>query len=428
MSQYRRCPECRKRNSAEAETCSACGYRFLWRRSFGRKGYNRVTVYERDPGGPLQLLYWDRDGARRESLTNLDGVPIFDRADAELIARRISDGIEQARRSKATTLNQLVGTPERHTVGELFAQLHTDRADEWSKKWARDQRRYRQFWETTLRRRTDITEVTPALVARIVVREARAKRWSQKTQNHYLNSAVETWGYAVVHLKWLAPKHGLEAVRRHSIHVDNTEIAYETAEAHAVLAELPDVDLRAAVVGELSYVGGRRLNAIMTLPISCYRTETRIVPTESGRVSVDFGVLTFPAETDKASKRGEVYLFGPPKSLIEELIASPLCQASGLVFPRGDDLQAVERVELPQTDKKLRRALREAEQLAGVPEVRGRSFHAFNRTFATDAEDPRAASSQSGKTEETMRRIYRQPKPAEKAALAMQLDGLRREA
>ena len=50
----------------------------------------------------------------------------------------------------------------------------------------------------------------------------------------------------------------------------------------------------------------------------------------------------------------------------------------------------------PQTYKKLRRALREAEQLAGVPAVRGRSLHAFNRTFATDAEDPRAASSQSG--------------------------------
>jgi len=58
--------------------------------------------------------------------------------------------------------------------------------------------------------------------------------------------------------------------------------------------------------------------------------------------------------------------------------------------------------------------------------VRGRSFHAFNRTFATDAEDTRAASSQSGKTEDTMRRIYRQPKPEEKAALALQLDDLRR--
>ena len=47
-----------------------------------------------------------------------------------------------------------------------------------------------------------------------------------------------------------------------------------------------------------------------------------------------------------------------------------------------------------QPYKKLRRPLPEAEQRAGA--VRGRSFHAFNRAFATDAEDHRAASSQSG--------------------------------
>ena len=141
MSPNRRCSECTKRNPAEAETCSACGNEFLWRRSFGRKGYNRVTVYERVAGGPVQLLYWDRDGDHRESLTNLDGVPILDRSEAEVIARRISERIAQGRRSKATTLNQIVGTPEQHTVGELFGQLHRDREDEWSKKWATDQRR-----------------------------------------------------------------------------------------------------------------------------------------------------------------------------------------------------------------------------------------------------------------------------------------------
>ena len=101
---------------------------------------------------------------------------------------------------------------------------------------------------------------------------------------------------------------------------------------------------------------------------------------------------------------------------------------SGLLVPRGDDLSTPEATTLPQTDKKLRRPLREAEKRAGVPHVRGRSFHAFNRTFATDAEDTRAASSQSGKTEDTMRHIYRQPKPDEKAALALQLDDLRRAA
>ena len=63
----------------------------------------------------------------------------------------------------------------------------------------------------------------------------------------------------------------------------------------------------------------------------------------------------------------------------------------------------------------------------GVAHVEGRSYHGMKRAFATDAEGSLAgASAQSGTTEETLRRIYRQPKPEERAALALQLDGLRR--
>lgn len=296
-------------------------------------------------------------------------------------------------------------------------------------KWVRDQQRYRRFWETALGRGTDIAEITPAIVSRIVQREALAKGWSEKTRNHYLNAVVETWGYAEVHLKWIGPDKNLAHVRRHRIHVDNAAIAYTSAEAHAVLKELANVELRAAVVGELSYVAGRRLNAIMQLQTSCYRTESRIVPRADGVAAAkEFGVVTFPATNDKARKRGEVYLFGRPKYLVEKLLATPLCQASGLLIPRGGDLMVAVETTLPQTDKKLRRALREAEERVGVAQVRGRAFHGFNRTFATDAEDSRAASSQSGKTEQTMARIYRQPKPSEKAALAMQLDDLRKRA
>ena len=149
MSPRRRCPECKRPNEAEAETCSACGHALLWRRSVGRKGFNRITVYERIPEGPLQILWWVRGGAHRESLTTLDGVPIFDRSEAEEIAKRIAHRIEKEGPLKATPLrDQLLGTlrkPERHFVGELFTQMHTDRSAEWSKKWAQDQRRYRRL-------------------------------------------------------------------------------------------------------------------------------------------------------------------------------------------------------------------------------------------------------------------------------------------
>ena len=79
-----------------------------------------------------------------------------------------------------------------HTVGELFARVFKDEGAGWSKKWARDQRRYRKFWETAFGRNTDITTVQPADVSNAVKKEVRAQArpWSLKTRNHYLNAAV----------------------------------------------------------------------------------------------------------------------------------------------------------------------------------------------------------------------------------------------
>ena len=176
------------------------GHVFLWRRSFGRKGYNRVGVYERTRGGPLWVRWWARTGDNRETLTNLADVPITNRARAERIGIRMSEE-QKSHRDHTSGLSQVLGLPDRHSVGELFAQLHRDRSHEWSPKWARDQRRYRRFWETTLATDTDITQVNPGLVSRVLAKEAETKEWSKKTQNHYLNAAVETWSYAETHLK-----------------------------------------------------------------------------------------------------------------------------------------------------------------------------------------------------------------------------------
>ena len=96
------------------------------------------------------------------------------------------------------------------------------------------------------------------------------------------------------------------------------------------------------------------------------------------------------------------------------------------MFPKGD-LDRTDPPALPITEKVLRSRLRQAEDECGVAQVEGRSYHAFKRAFATDAEGSLGgASAQSGTTRETLLRIYRQPKPSEKAALALQLDGLRR--
>ena len=429
MTRKRTCPDCSRKVTYDTEECR-CGHRFTWRRPLGAKGFNRVWVYERQIGGRLQVSWTGRDGDHRETLTNLAGVPIFDQDMALRLGQRLAD--KQAKHREAQTASELLDLPKRRSVGELFAQLHNDKKGDWSTKYHRDQKRFRRFWEAALGRSTDITDVTPSLVANAVRKENEARErdpkrqaWSLKTQNHYLNAAVETWGYAERHLKWITPAQNLEAVKRHQVDEDNSELAYQTAEVHMLLPTLEEIDLRAWACGELAYIGGRRITAIRTLPSGCYRTESRIMPDVG---AVEFGVVTFPARTDKARKRGAVYLVGAPKRAIEALLATPSVQASGHLFPKGD-LSAAEPPPLPITAKVLRAWLREAEDACGVAQIDGRSYHAFKRAFATDAEGSlEGASAQSGTTEETLRRIYRQPKPEEKAALALQLDGLRRRA
>ena len=403
----------------------------LWRCTVGIKGLNRITVYERVPDGPIQVLWYDRYGQHRETMKNMRDVPVYDKEKAVRIAEEMAAA---QREKREAPLRGLLNIPDTHTVGELFTRIFKDEGAGWSKKWKRDQRRYRKFWETALGLNTDITTVLPADVANAVKAETQARikandprpahrPWEPKTQNHYLNAAVAAWNYAERQLKWITPAQNLEAVKRHQVDEDNWEIAYESAEVHSLLPTLEEIDLRAWVCGELAYIGGRRITAIRTLPASCYRTESRIMP-DAG--VTEFGVVTFPAKTDKARKKGEVYLVGPPKRAIEALLATLAVQASGHLFPKGE-LDSLEPPPLPITEKVLRRWLRQAEDECGVAQVEGRSYHAFKRAFATDAEGSlEGASAQSGTTRETLLKIYRQPKPAEKAALALQLDGLRR--
>ena len=419
----RQCKPCGHKNRPyEVTHCAKCGERFLWRRTFGRKGYSLVTVYERAFNGPVQVMWWDRDGQHRETMTNLDGVPVYDQERAAEAAQKLSEGIGRKREKKQRTLRELAGVPERHTVGGLFATYHNDREGEWRKTTLRGNRRYRRFWETALGKQTDIREVHPATIRRIIAREAETRGWSLKTQNHYRDHVVEAWEYAKVFLKWITASDDLKAVRRHQIYVDNEDIAYEPAESQAISSVSEDVDLRCAVMVDMSLIGSRRINSIRNLRLDCHRTETRIVVLPGGTSTAEeFGVITFPAATEKAKQKGASYFHGRAKQRIERLVAKPAVQASGVLFPKGDLESRTPPKGLLGEDQ-LRDMLREVEKLAGVGYVKGRSYHGFNRAFGTMQDDVVAASAQSGKRKETIENIYAGARPELKAGLAMRLD------
>lgn len=388
-----------------------------WSKKFGVKGLNRIRVYERREGGPIQVEYSTKDGRRRETLKRTTGAPVKDRELACQIAEAMA--ANQRRHIEARTAADILGIKEPRTVRELFHRIRSDKGSEWSRKAEQEHRRFARFWTQALGPETNLTDVTPAMVARVVSSLDR----SPKTRNHYRDFVVRAWAYAEDHLKWIEARHNLKATARKRVPVDNAHLAYEEAEARAILAELEAVDLRAAAVGELAYTAGRRLDAIRTLERGAFEMEDRIVAGEP----MKFGVVSFPAETDKAKRQGRVYLFGNALRVVKTLHEKPAVIATGLLFPKGDLDSPRPASGYPITDKKLRAAFREAERRAGVQSLPKRAFHGLKRTFATSAvNDMAAASGQSGTTEATLRRIYRQEHAEEKALLAIALDTRRR--
>lgn len=396
----------------------------LWRFKVGQKGLNRVTVYEREAGSPLQIEWFDAAGRHRETLTNTAGHPVLDKELAEEIARRSSEA--QRRRREAKTAEALLGQKRRRTVGELLAAYHEAREPDWKAEHRRTQRLLRGFWTQALGKATPLRDVTPDRVERVVQTGARAKAWSARTRQKHLKYIVAAMNYARKKKKWISEAEDLSAVELPKS--DARGPAYSREEMAALRDAAPDVGVLVAAAIEVAYATGRRLTAIRTLPVSAYRVET-----VAGR---EVGVVTFPKETDKAGRAGEAPLTAAARRAVERLLERPAVRASGLLFPSGDTgrREPLRRKRWHSiSGKDLTDLLHAVERKAEVEEVPGRAWHGIKRRTVTDQRrayggDMGVVSRQSGTTEEVLRRIYEQDDLAPKVALVERLEAYSRSA
>lgn len=334
-----------------------------WRFTVGKKGVNKVTVYERPDATSIYVMWWDDKGRHREALSTTAGHPVTDREKAKEVAKRMSRAQERKRNQLAS---EALGLVERrdYTLGELLARRHEDLGPKWSKKYAKDREVRRAFWLKHLGPDIPLKGVTPALVERIVLREQGelSDRWRQDV----LRYLVDSFTYARRKLKWIGEDDDLSGVDIPKAR--GSGAAYTEAEAKAVVAKLAEVHPVAGWMGMIAFQTGRRISAIRSL------RQKHI------RVDGERTLIRFPGPTDKARKTGVAVVYGLP-----------------------------ERTDWTRyTEHHTRIWLEQAEELAGVPHVERRAWHGFKRMYATATAGMAASDLQSGTLRTTLEKHYRQ--------------------
>lgn len=375
------------------------------------RGLNAVRVYERKPNGSIYVEWYDRDGRHQVALRTIAGGPVTDKK----LAMRIADEMAtaQAKVRNAEYGHELLGLPRPRTLRELFT-AYEKAHPKWSTKHLKDQRLNQRFWEDRLGKDTLLTDVTPAKAAAVIRREMEVNdQFGERVQQKRVRYLKDAYTYARDHEKWITHQHDLAALEVPKVRGNSKP--YTLAEVMRLLPATEKVDLRLAALSRIAFTTGRREAAIRTLPATAYSVEKI-----EGK---SYGVLQFPADTDKARKSGKVVITGRTRELVEELLDTRAVRTSGWLFPSGDlDRDATTYI----SDQWMRDKLKEAEVLAKVENIPGRAFHALKRRFATQARkyDADAASKMSGTTSDTLEWYYVQDDLEPKAGLAEHMERL----
>lgn len=395
-----------------------------WSYITGKKGLNRVRVYEPYPGSPLWIEWQNGADERvRKSLREIAGHPVYRQEDAKAIANRSAQRLKKEARSRSS-LYELVGMKEPHTLKELYDRLFASRAGRrWGAKWKKAQKRYRDFWYKHLGQDSQLRSVTADMVETAAAKAAEARGWSEETKRQYLVSITAAFTFAQDKLKWITEEHNLSAVDLPSSDSDNKELRYTLTEVFQIIDACYELDLRMAVIAEIAYATLRRKGAIRQLLAGAYQTR-RILDEE-------WKVLVFGRAIEKPDKTSEAVLAENVIEVVERLLAKPAVQATGFLFPRGDlhDPDPAEKYHQPLASKSVDEWWRKAEKKAGVAHVDGRGIHGIKRSVTTVSKRVMgslgAAAGQSGTTESTLENVYAGDDPLLKRELADQLGRLR---
>jgi site-specific recombinase XerD len=362
------------------------GAETLWSYSTGRRGRDRVRVYEPRREGALMIAYTTPGGdLKREALAQFADRPVYCKATAERMARAISSRLAIAR--DEDQLRGFLGISSRRTLHELLAAFHAVRVDSWSAAHRNDQLRWQQLFLTALGPTRTLDEITPGDVEMVVAEDLGHLSASRKRKALvYIGAAFR---YAQLKLKWITAEDNLSALHYPRVE-SNLGDAYSLTEFRHLIPALGEVDLRAGFLGRTMRCTGRRLNAVKQLRVTDCSKQAVELPSGETR---EVWILRFASRYDKPRKDSRIPLNQDASEILESLLRQPAVQATGLLFPEGDlanhSTATRHRGELKQrkviSHCELIAMLRDAEARAGIKHVHGRAYHGIKRSVVTQS-------------------------------------------
>jgi integrase len=326
--------------------------------STGEKGRNTVRAFEREPGSKTFYIEWyvkDRHGDRQTIRERVK-------------SRRFEDAKKRAV-EKAGELGTGLDTGIPACLEDVLNDYIEALAASWSDSHEKRQRRFREFWIEALGANLRLAQLNPAMVESVVSKAGEREAWSGRTRESYLKfiRAAARWAFRKANLVARDVLNGTDYPR-----YESRSEAYSTEELNAISGVADQVDPRFQGVWEIIACTGRRVNAVRTLRVENLEYE------EDEELWVEF-----PAETDKARRRGRVLLAQQAREAVEVLLEMGEVKESGWLFPRGR-LDYADDHDGPIGESSLLRMLQKAEKLAGVEHVHGRAFHGSKRRVITE--------------------------------------------
>lgn len=267
------------------------------------------------------------------------------------------------------------------------------RAENWSRTHRENVARVARFWTDVLGADCPVTleALTEARVEGAVHRAGRASGWSPRTRNLYLQIIkwATRFGRRKLRAYLVDPLEALELERDDP---DTRHLVYSPEEADRLATPDPRVDWRVTLAVNLILDTGRRGRSVRHLWIGHDPDPWEDPEADTFRATVDGQtrvLLRFRSAWDKGKREALVPLSHRSAALLDDALQEGAVRGTGWLLP-GGDLYGFRPEPNPIGKRAHTAKLHEAEEILGVPYVRGRAWHGLKRRHVTDSDEAAA--------------------------------------